>query len=92
MAGRRAAEGLDLRGVIVRLVLEKEQPVLRLAVDIHFDLDGAGVDLLRFVELFEHPALFQHFCGERADVHQIDRLGAVQFLARRKILLVGGLQ
>ena len=91
-AGRRAAEGLDLRGVIVRLVLEKEQPVLRLAVDIHLDLDGAGVDLLRFVELFEHPALFQHFCGERADVHQVDRLGAVKFPARRKILLVGRLQ
>ena len=91
-AGRRAAEGLDLRGVIVRLVLEEEQPILRLSVDIDFDLDGAGVDLLRFVQLFQHPALFQHFCGERADIHQVDRLGAVKFLARRKIFLVCGLQ
>ena len=42
-AGGRAAEGLDLGGVVVGLVLEQEQPVLVLAVHVALDLDGAGV-------------------------------------------------
>ena len=45
-AGGRAAEGLDLRGVIVGLILEKEQPGLLFSVDLNADLYCAGVDLL----------------------------------------------
>ena len=51
-AGGCAAEGLDLGRVVVGLVFEHQQPVLRLAVDRGGDVDGAGVDLLALVELW----------------------------------------
>ena len=50
-AGRRAAEGLNLRGVVVRLILEHEQPRLFHAVHIHINLDGAGIDFLAHVNV-----------------------------------------
>ena len=52
-AGGRAAEGLDLRGVVVGFVFKEQQPGLRLAVHLHSHLHGAGVDLLGFIELAE---------------------------------------
>ena len=52
-AGCRAAEGLDLRGVIVRFVLEEVEPILLFTVHIHLHLHGTGVDLLGFVEVRE---------------------------------------
>ena len=58
-AGGRAAERLDLGGMVVGLVLEQQQPVLRLAVHIALDLDGAGVDLLALVQVLQDAALFQ---------------------------------
>ena len=57
-AGGSAAERLDLRRVVVGLVLEQEQPVLVLAVDVALDLHGAGVDLLRLVEVLQDALLF----------------------------------
>ena len=51
-AGGRAAEGLDLGRMVVGLVFEHQQPVLRLTVDRGGDVDGAGVDLLALVELW----------------------------------------
>ena len=48
---RRAAEGLYLRRMIVRLVLEHQEPLLRLPVDIYGLSDGAGIDLLTLVQL-----------------------------------------
>ena len=61
-AGGRAAEGLDLGGVVVGLVLEHEQPVLLLAVYIHGNVDRAGVDLLALIQVGQFAALFQHLC------------------------------
>ena len=57
--GGSTAEGLDLGGVVVSLVLEQEQPVLILAVDVTLDLDGAGVDLLRLVQILQDTLLLQ---------------------------------
>ena len=45
-AGRRAAERLDLRRMVVCLVLEHDEPVFLLAADVRLDDDAAGVDLL----------------------------------------------
>ena len=49
--GGRAAEGLNLGGVVVRLVFEHEQPRLFAPGHVHVDLDGAGVDLLALVQV-----------------------------------------
>ena len=69
-AGGRTAEGLDLGGVVVGLVLEHEQPVLLLAVHHGGDLDGAGVDLLALIQLGEQAPLFQRLGADGGDVHQ----------------------
>ena len=57
-AGGRAAEGLDLGGVVVRFVFEHQKPVLLLAVHHGGYMDRAGVDLLALVELGEQTADF----------------------------------
>ena len=68
-AGSSAAEGLDLGGVVVGLVLEQEQPVLVLAVDIALDLDGAGVDLLGLVQILQDTLLLQLLGTNGGKVH-----------------------
>ena len=50
--GGSAAEGFNLGGMVVRLVLEHEEPVLRLAVNSGADVNGAGVDFLALIEVF----------------------------------------
>ena len=44
--GRRAAEGLDLCGMVVGFVLKHEQPVLVHTVVVNRHIDTAGVDFL----------------------------------------------
>jgi len=68
-AGSRAAEGFDLGGVVVGLVLEQEQPILVLAVDVALDLDGAGVDLLGLVEVLQDALLLQLLGADGGKVH-----------------------
>ena len=46
-AGRRAAEGLNFRRVVVGLVLKVDEPLLLLAVDRNRHDNGAGIDLIR---------------------------------------------
>src|SRR5699024_8055766 len=94
--GGRPAEGLDLRGVVVGLVLEHEEPVLGGAVHLGGDVDGAGVDLLALVQLGEHGPLFQGLGADGGDVHQGlgplgGLLGAVDLLPGGQIPLIGGL-
>ena len=73
-AGGRAAEGLDLGGVVVGLVLEEEQPVLVLAVDVHGHAHGAGVDLLGLVKAGEGALGLQPLGADGAHVHEADGL------------------
>ena len=68
-AGGRTAEGLDLGGVVVGLVLKEEEPVLILAVHIALDLDGAGVDLLGFVQILEDALLLQLLGTDGGKIH-----------------------
>ncbi len=91
-AGGRTAERFDLGGVVVRLVLEEEQPVLVFAVHVDLHLDGARVDLLGLVEAGHHAIGLEPLGAERAHVHQGDRaVGAAQFVAHRQIALERGL-
>ena len=87
-AGGRAAEGFDLGGVVVGLVLEHEQPVLRLPVHRGSDVDGTGVDLLRLVQVLEQAPLFQHLGSDGGQVHQ--GLGPGRGLLRSVHLRSGG--
>ena len=79
--GGRTTERLDLGRVVMGLVLKEQEPVLILAIDIDLDLYGAGIDLLRLIELLELSFLLQHLRSEGTDIHEVDRLRAVQLLA-----------
>ena len=94
-AGGRAAEGLNLGGMVVGLVLEHQQPVLLLAVHHGGDVDGAGIDLLAFVQLGEQAPLFQGLGADGGQVHQGlgppgGLLGAVDLHPGGQIPLIGG--
>ena len=69
-AGCRAAEGLDLRGVIMRFVLEEVEPILLFAVHIYLHLYSAGIDLLGFIEVREDALALEPFRADRAHVHE----------------------
>ena len=69
-AGCRAAEGLDLRGVIVRFILKEVEPILLFAVHIYLHLHGAGVNLLGLIEVREDALALEPFCADRAHVHE----------------------
>ena len=73
-AGGRAAKGLDLGGVVVRLVLEEVEPILVLAVDVDLGLHGAGVDLLGLVEAGELARVLEPLGADGAHVHEADGL------------------
>ena len=91
-AGGRTAEGLNLGGMVVGLVLEEVQPVLLLAIDIHLALDGAGVDLLGLVEAGENALFLQPLRADGAHVHEADRLLiAAELVAQLQIAVEGGL-
>ena len=91
-AGGRAAERLNLGGVVVRFVLEEEEPVLVLAVNVHGDLHGAGVDLLGLVQVLELAGVLEPLGADGAHVHEADRLGvAAKLVTHLEVLLEGGL-
>ena len=90
--GGGSAERLDLRRMVVGLVFKQKQPVLIFAVDFYFDLDGAGIDLLGFVQFLELTDGFQIPCADGAHVHEGHGLGAVEILAGLYILVVSRLQ
>ena len=87
--GCRTTERLDLGRVVMGLVLKEQEPVLILAIDIDLDLYGAGIDLLRLIELLELAFLLQHLRSEGADIHEVDRLRAVQLLAGCDVTIPG---
>ena len=91
----QVAEGFNLGGMVVRLVLEHEKPVLRFAVHSRGDVDGAGVDLLALIEICEISALFERFCANGCHIHKClgtdgSLLLAVYLNAGSQIAFVGG--
>ena len=88
-AGGGPAEGLDLRGVVVGLVLELDEPGFGLAVDGDGGLDGAGVDLIAHIQV-GHQALFpQVLAADGGHVHQGHGLvlALVQLLPQGEVVL-----
>ena len=89
-AGGRAAEGLDLGGVVVGLVFEQEQPVLVLAVHVALDLDGAGVDLVALVQVGQDAALLEGPGAHGGHIHQAAGLfGAAGLLPQGHVAVKG---
>ncbi len=88
-AGGGTAEGLDLGGVVVRFVFEQQQPGLLHAVRFNLDFDGAGIDFLRLIQLWELSGLFQCLDRHGGQVHQADGFGPPQVLTRPEIVLPG---
>ncbi len=52
------------------LVLEHEDPVLKLAVDVYLDLNGTSVDLLRLVKVGEKSVSLELLCSKSTDIHK----------------------
>ena len=98
--GCRAAKRFDLCRVIVRLVLEVDEPLLRddtlsvLLVDLHRYDDRTGIDLVRLLHIFQSAILFQLSHRHERQIHQADILvlsAGKDLLAHGKILFVGRL-
>ena len=91
--GGRAAEGLDLRRVVMRLVLEHHQPLLDAAVDLDRDDDRSGVHLFGVFHVIELARALQFAAGDGCDVHQADRLAlAVEAEAHRLVAFPRGFE
>ena len=86
--GRRAAEGLDLGGMVMSLVLEQQEPRLGFAVDLDLHLHGTGVDLLTLVELLELTVLLKLTDGDGREIHQADRLCPAEILSYLDIVVI----
>ena len=88
------AKRLNLRGMVVRLVLEHQQPFLRLSVHIHCDIDAARVVLLRHFHVGQIAALALKLAVDAGHIHQRLRLHAVaiHLPPHGQILVVGFLQ
>ncbi len=72
-AGGRTAERLDLRGVVVGLVLELQQPLLGLAVDIHVDDDAAGIVLFALLLVVQHALVLEVAGADGGQFHEAER-------------------
>ena len=74
----RAAERLDLGGMVVGLIFEKYQPLFRLgtAAVVHFDGhdDRACVVLIRNLHIGQDPVRFQLLHAHQCQIHQADEL------------------
>ena len=69
--GRSTSERLDLRRMVVSLVLEHQEPFLRLPVHIHINEYAAGVVLLAHLHVIELPFLPEVTRSDCGHVHQI---------------------
>ena len=69
-AGRRTAERLDLGRMIMRLVLEIDQPLLILPVHVNRRDDGAGVDLVRLLLILKLSFSLQLLRTLQRQIHQ----------------------
>ena len=81
--------------MVVRLVLEHDEPVFLLAADIRLDDDAAGIDFFRLVEVFEQAFLAQGLGTDDCNIHERDgavRVSTVQHVAVFLIFTVSSRQ
>ena len=67
-----AAEGFDLRRMIMSLVLEIDQPLFCFSVDFNRHHDGAGVNLIRLLLIVQFAFSLQFSGSHGGQVHQAD--------------------
>ena len=92
-AGGRAAKGLYFGGVIVRFVLEQQEPGLVAILGLDRDLDGASIDLLGLVDAGQLAVCLEIARADGGNVHQRHGLvGATQLLSHVQIDLARSLQ
>ena len=63
--------------MVVSLVLEHDEPVFFFAVDLGLDLDAAGVDLFRLVQVVCLVVLLQVFGADAGHIHEAQVLVSV---------------
>ena len=92
-AGCRPAERFDFRRVVVRFILEHQQPVFFPAVNDCRYMDRAGIDFFGFIQLRQKVSLLQGLGPDRGQIHQGFRPGqglfAVDFLPQGLVPLIG---
>ena len=74
------------------LILKINQPLLGLSVDFHRHYDGAGVDLLGFLQILQFALGAQLLHAQYRQIHQADKLIVSSFIKSLmvgKILIVG---
>ena len=69
-AGGRTAERFDFRGVVMRFVLELQEPFLRPAIDLDIHENAAGVVLLALFQVVQLALLAQPAGADRGKLHQ----------------------
>ena len=72
-AGSCAAEWFDFGRMVVRFILEEEQPVFDSCFCLDFHFDGACIDFLGLIEVFQLAFLAERFDSSRCHIHQCDR-------------------
>ena len=90
--GGGTAEGLNFRGMVVGFVFEQQQPGLALAVHLHIDFHGTGVDFLALIQLGQLSMYLQVFYRNGSQIHQADGLGTAQLPANLQIMIKGLLE
>ena len=78
--------------MVVGLVFKQQEPVLVFSVHVHLYLDGAGVYLLRLVQLVQLALSLKVLHRYGADVHQSHRLGSAERFSQVHISVVCLLQ
>ena len=73
-AGRCTTERLDLGRVVMCLVLKHKNVVFFLSVHIDLDLDGAGIDLFRLIQVSKLAVLLEFSHRHSCHIHEADRL------------------
>ena len=71
--GARTAKRLDFRGVVVRFVLELQQPFLHFAVHVHVDENGAGVVFFAHLLIVQQTLFLQVTGTDGRQLHKAER-------------------
>ena len=88
----RAAERLDLGGMVMGFVLEEEQPVLVFTIHVDGHLHRAGVNFLRLVDILHNALGLEVLRANGAHVHEAHRLMlAAKFGAHSQVFVKRGL-
>ena len=72
-ARTRSSERLNLRGVIMGLVLELQQPFLRFAILIYVNKNGAGIVLFAHLHIVQLAYGAQITCANSRQLHEAQR-------------------